>query len=182
MHLGSKWVRDRKWPWDRKAAGDPYGIRNNQITLCTTRPRFNPCLGQPAWCYHTLFHLGSEPLCLQYIHGGPTFDPVGRCSHVTLMHEKTLLIQRIKSVFFKSESQSKVFSSKSQSKLFSKSESGSKSFFDALTTDQMCFSTRRHFFEEKLGWIKSVFSCISVMWLHQSTNFGWIKSWYPVYL
>ena len=29
----------------------------------------------------------SEPL-----HGGPTFDPVGRCSHVTLMHEKTLLI------------------------------------------------------------------------------------------
>ena len=97
------------------------------------------------------------------LHGGPTFDPVGRCSHVTLMHEKTLLIQRIKSVFFKSESQSKVFSSKSQSKLFSKSESGSKAFFDALTTDQMCFSTRRHFFEEKLGWIKSVFSCISVM-------------------
>ena len=27
------------------------------------------------------------------IHGGPTFDPVGRCNHVTLMHEKTLLIQ-----------------------------------------------------------------------------------------
>ena len=117
---------------------------------------------------------------LYLVYGGPTFDPVGRCSHVTLMHEKTLLIQRIKSVFFKSESQSKVFSSKSQSKLFSKSESGSKAFFDALTTDQMCFSTRRHFFEEKLGRIKSVFSCISVMWLHESTNFGWIKSWYPV--
>ena len=45
-------------------------IRNNQNTLCSTRPRFNPCLGQPAWCYRTLFHLGSEPLCLQYI---PTF-------------------------------------------------------------------------------------------------------------
>ena len=117
-----------------------------------------PSILKPTNLFHNFYRF-----LFSDIHGGPTFDPVGRCSHVTLMHEKTLLIQRIKSVFFKSESQSKVFSSKSQSKLFSKSESGSKAFFDALTTDQMCFSTRRHFFEEKLGWIKSVFSCISVM-------------------
>jgi len=41
---------------------------------------------------------------------------------------------------------------------------------DQIHTYMYVFSTRRHFFEVKLGWIKSVFSCISVTWLHQPTG------------
>ena len=93
------------------------------------------------------------------LHGGPTFDPVGRCSHVTLMHEKTLLIQpnfsskkwrRVeKTYLIRIESQSKVFSSKSQSKLFFKSESGSKTFFRRVDDGSNMFFRRVVIFSKR---------------------------------
>ena len=103
-----------------------------------------PSILKPTNLFHNFYRF-----LFSDIHGGPTFDPVGRCSHVTLMHEKTLLIQRIKSVFFKSESQSKVFSSKSQSKLFSKSESGSKTFFRRVDNGSNVFFRRVVIFSER---------------------------------
>ena len=85
---------------------------------------------------------------------------VDSCSHMTLMHEKTLLIQPN---FSLSTRRKNVFDPLSLL----------KNNFDWLLEEntfdwlsiriKYVFSTRRHFFEEKLGWIKSVFSCISVM-------------------
>ena len=65
---------------------------------------------------------------LHYIHGGPTFDPVGRCSHVMLMHEKTLLIQRIKSVFLKVEANQKCSLPKANQNCFPKAKADQKRF------------------------------------------------------
>ena len=81
------------------------------------------------------------------VHGGPTFDPVGRYSHVTVMYEKTDAC-----FFSKVKANQKCSLPKADQNCFPKAKA-----------DQKRFSTRRHFFEEKLGLIKSVFSCISVM-------------------
>ena len=85
------------------------------------------------------------------LHGGPTFDPVGRCSHVTLMHEKTLLIQRIKSVFSKVKANQKCSLLKANQNCFQKAKADQKRFFDALTTDQICFFDASSFFRREIG-------------------------------
>ena len=73
---------------------------------------------------------------------------------------------------------------------FFKSEIGWKAFFQMWKpiknifpkADQKCFfKPSNHFFGEKFSWIKSDLVCISVTWLHESTNFHLIKSCTPVY-
>ena len=74
---------------------------------------------------------------------GPTFDPVDWCSHVTMMHASSLLIQnwkRIKSVF--SKSGSKVFFSKVKANQKCSLPKANQNCFPKAKADQKRFSTR----------------------------------------
>ena len=105
---------------------------------------------------------------------------VDSCSHMTLMHEKTLLIQPNFSSKKWRRVEKHIWSVVNASKNAFDPLSLLENNFDWLLEEntfdwlsiriKYVFSTRRHFFEEKLGWIKSVFSCISVTWLHRPTG------------
>ena len=91
---------------------------------------------------------------------------VDSCSHMTLIHEKTLLIQpnfslstRRKNVFDPLSLLKNNFDWLLEENTFDWLSLLKKTL---LIRIKYVFSTRRQFFEEKLGWIKSVFSCISV--------------------